>query len=78
MSKKLETRYRFRLTVAPDVQHLKDGYFMTQSITDHDVAVRLYKEFVKKGLACVLNTVKVEEVRIDCSDDDVSRYMGLM
>lgn len=77
MGRKLDTTYRYRLTVAPSMDHLKKGLHMTHSFTDRDIAWRLYRDFVAKGLVCIMTTITVSESRVDCSNEDVARFWGM-
>ena len=78
MAKGLKSVVRYRLVVSPTKELMENGYFMAQTLSDHDIAVRLYKEFVTRGMACMLTAFKVEDVRVDFSDNDVARIMGLI
>ena len=78
MGKGLRSVTKYRLVVAPNKELMEKGCFMAQTFGDHDVAVRLYKEFAMKGMPCMLTAFTVENVRVDFTDNDVPMIMGLM
>lgn len=75
MTRDFECCHKYKLVMSPSTELFKKGIHITQIYTDVETVKTIYKASVAKGMVCFLTAVRIQEVRFDCNDFELAKFL---